>query len=123
MLKKKFIVPAVLSSALLVGSIPASNVFAKPDDSSVVSSVQASKKWNEKANVPLFVKERFVEKFSSSNPDNAVNYLQKNEGKTGIKNPGKNLKVKDTQTDELGMTHVRFNQSINGINVEGSEVI
>ncbi|MFJ7724986.1 M4 family metallopeptidase [Neobacillus sp. NPDC097160] len=123
MLKKKFIVPAVLSSALLVGSIPASNVFAKPVDSSVVSSVQASKKWNEKASVPLFVTERFAEKFSSSNPSNAVNYLQKNEGKTGIKNPGKNLKVKDTQTDELGMTHVRFNQSINGVNVEGSEVI
>lgn len=123
MLKKKFIVPAVLSSALLVGSIPASNVFAKPVDSMVANSVQASKKWNEKASVPVFVKERLAEKFSSSNPSNALNYLQKNEGKTGIKNPGKNLKVKDTQTDDLGMTHVRFNQSINGVNVEGSEVI
>ncbi|CAH0318954.1 Thermolysin [Peribacillus sp. Bi96] len=122
-LKKKFIVPAVLSSALLVGSIPAGNVFAKPVDSKVASSVQASKKWNEKASVPVFVKERFAEKFSSSNPSNALNYLKKNEGKTGIKNPDKNLKVKDSQKDKLGMTHVRFNQSINGVNVEGSEVI
>ena len=122
-LKKKFIVPVVLSSALLVGSIPVSSVFANPVDSKVVNSVQASKKWNEKASVPLFVKERFAEKFSSSTPSNALNYLKKNEVKTGIKNPGKNLKVKDTQTDELGMTHVRFNQSINGVNVEGSEVI
>lgn len=121
-LKKKFIVPAVLSSALLVGSIPAGNVFAKPVDSMVASSVQASK-WNEKANVPVFVKERFAEKFSSSNTSNALNYLKKNEGKTGIKNPDKNLKVKDSQKDKLGMTHVRFNQSINGVNVEGSEVI
>lgn len=122
-LKKKFIVPAVLSSALLVGSIPVGNVFAKPVDSKVASSVQASKKWNEKASVPVFVKERFAEKFSSSNPSNALNYLKKNEGKTGIKNPDKNLKVKDSQKDKLGMTNVRFNQSINGVNVEGSEVI
>ena len=63
-LKKKFIVPAVLSSALLVGSYPAGNVFAKPVDSKVASSVQASKKWNEKASVPVFVKERFAERFS-----------------------------------------------------------
>ncbi len=123
MLKKKFIVPAILSSALLVGSIPAINVLAKPVDSNVVNSVQASKKWNEKASVPLFVKERMAEKFSSSTPSNALNYLKKNEGKTGIKNPDKKLKVKDTQKDKLGMTHVRFNQSINGVNVEGSEVI
>jgi len=122
-LKKKFIVPVVLSSALLVGSIPVSSVFAKPVNSSEVSSVQASKEWNKKASVPVFVKERFAEKFPSSTPSNALNYLKKNEVKTGIKNPGKNLKVKDTQTDELGMTHVRFNQSINGVNVEGSEVI
>ncbi|MED4206163.1 M4 family metallopeptidase [Neobacillus mesonae] len=122
-MKKKFIVPAILSSALLVGSIPAINVLAKPVDSNVVNSVQASKKWNEKASVPLFVKERMAEKFSSSTPSNALNYLKKNEGKTGIKNPDKKLKVKDTQKDKLGMTHVRFNQSINGVNVEGSEVI
>ena len=122
-LKKKFIVPVVLSSALLVGSIPVSSVFAKPVNSSEVSSVQASKEWNMKASVPVFVNERFAEKFPSSTPSNALNYLKKNEVKTGIKNPGKNLKVKDTQTDELGMTHVRYNQSINGVNVEGSEVI
>ncbi|AZU60294.1 M4 family metallopeptidase [Neobacillus mesonae] len=122
-MKKKFIVPAILSSALLVGSIPAINVLAKQVDSNVVNSVQASKKWNEKASVPLFVKERMAEKFSSSTPSNALNYLKKNEGKTGIKNPDKKLKVKDTQKDKLGMTHVRFNQSINGVNVEGSEVI
>ncbi|WP_228460288.1 M4 family metallopeptidase [Cytobacillus dafuensis] len=123
MVKKKFIVPVALSSALLVGSIPVSSVFAKPVNSSEVSSVQATKEWNRKASVPVFVKERFAEKFSSSTPSNALNYLKKNEVKIGIKNPGENLKVKDTQTDKLGMTHVRFNQSINGVNVEGAEII
>ncbi len=118
--KKKFIVPVVLSSAMLVGSIQASNVFAQPVNP---SNVQASKVWNEKASVPLFVKERHAAKFSSSTATNALTYLEKNEAKTGIKNPNKKLKVKSTQKDELGMTHVRFNQTVNGVNVEGSEVI
>jgi len=122
-LKKKRIVSAVLSSALLVGSIPAGSALAKPVDSRVVSSVQASKEWNEKANVPVFVKERFSEKFSSSNSANALNYLKKNQDKTGIKNPDKNLKAKSIQKDKPGMTHVRFSQVINGVSLEGSEVI
>lgn len=122
-MKKKFILPVALSSAMLVGSIPVSSVFAQPADSKVINSVQASKEWNEKASVPLFVKERFAEKFSSSTSSDAFNYLKKNESKTGINNPDKNLKVKSVQKDKLGMTHVRFNQSVNGVNVEGSEVV
>lgn len=122
-MKRKFILPVALSSAMLVGSIPVSSVFAQPADSKVINSVQASKEWNEKASVPLFVKERFAEKFSSSTSSDAFNYLKKNESKTGINNPNKNLKVKSVQKDKLGMTHVRFNQSVNGVNVEGSEVV
>lgn len=122
-MKKKLVLPVVLSSAMLVGSIPVSSVFAQPVDSSVAASGQASKEWNEKASVPLFVKERFAEKFSSSTASNALNYLKKNQDKTGIPHPDKNLKVKSTQKDKLGMTHVRFNQSVNGVNVEGAEVV
>ncbi|MFS0779236.1 M4 family metallopeptidase [Neobacillus sp. 3P2-tot-E-2] len=122
-MKKKFIIPVALSTAMLVGSIPVSSVFAQPADTKVVNSVQASKEWNEKASVPLFLKERFVEKFSSSTSTEALNYLKKNEGKTGINNPDKNLKVKSVQKDRLGMTHVRFKQAVNGVNVEGSEVV
>ncbi|ANX10702.1 flagellar biosynthesis protein FlgM [Fictibacillus arsenicus] len=121
-MKKKLLAPVLLSSALLVGSIPV-NVLAQPINSSEVSSVQASKEWNEKASVPFFVKERSAEKFSSSSSSNALNYLKKNQDKIGINNPDKNLKVKSVQKDELGMTHVRFTQAINGIPVEGSEVI
>lgn len=108
----------VLSSAILVGSIPVNSVLAKPVNSSTVS-----KDWNERASVPLFVKERFAEKYSSSTPSNALDYLKNRQGKTGINNPEKNLKVKNVQKDELGMTHIRFNQSVNGVNVEGSEII
>ncbi|WP_455662111.1 M4 family metallopeptidase [Pradoshia sp.] len=117
-MKKKLIVPVILSSAMLLSSIPAGSIFAAPVDSQKVS-----KSWNEKANVPLFVKERHAERFSSSNPANALKYLEKNKEETGLSHPDKNLEVKDVQKDELGMTHVRFNQSVNGVNVEGSEVI
>ncbi len=117
-MKKKLIVPVILSSAMLMSSIPAGSIFAAPVDSQKVS-----KSWNEKANVPLFVKERHAERFSSSNPANALKYLEKNKEETGLSHPDKNLEVKDVQKDELGMTHVRFNQSVNGVNVEGSEVI
>ncbi|UYZ22376.1 M4 family metallopeptidase [Mesobacillus jeotgali] len=122
-MKKKFILLVVLSSAMLVGSIPVSSVLAQPVDSSVAGNGQAFKEWNEKASVPLFVKERFSEKFTSSTASNALNYLKKNQDKTGIPHPDQNLKVKSTEKDELGMTHVRFNQSVNGVNVEGAEVI
>ncbi|KZE64800.1 flagellar biosynthesis protein FlgM [Fictibacillus phosphorivorans] len=121
-MKKRLIAPVILSSALLVGSIPV-NVFAQPVNSIEVSSVQSLKEWNEKASVPLFVKERNAEKFSSSSSANAIAYLKKNQEKTGIQNPDQHLKVKNVQKDELGMTHVRFTQAVNGVPVEGSEVI
>ena len=117
-MKKKLIVPVILSSAMMLSSIPLGNVFAAPVDSQKVS-----KSWNEMANVPLFVKERHAERFSASTPANALKYLKNSQEETGLSNPDKNLKVKDVQKDELGMTHVRFNQSINGVNVEGAEVV
>ncbi|MFG6495732.1 M4 family metallopeptidase [Fictibacillus sp. UD] len=121
-MKKKLIGPVILSSALLLSSIPV-NVLAQPFDSSEISRVQAAKAWNEKASVPFFVKERSAEKFSSSSSANALIYLKKNQEKIGIQNTDKHLKVKNVQKDEIGMTHVRFTQAINGVPVEGSEVI
>ncbi|WP_240611943.1 M4 family metallopeptidase [Planococcus halotolerans] len=112
-LKKKFIVPVILSSALVASSFTATNVLAQPTD----------KTWNENANVPIFVKEKFAKKRTSSNASNALDYLEENEKKTGLKNPKKNLKQKETEKDSLGMTHVRFSQTINGVPVEGAEVV
>ncbi|QHJ70155.1 peptidase M4 family protein [Planococcus halotolerans] len=112
-MKKKYIVPVILSSALVASSFTATNVLAQPTD----------KTWNENANVPIFVKEKFAEKRTSSNASNALDYLEENEKKTGLKNPKKNLKQKETEKDSLGMTHVRFSQTINGVPVEGAEVV
>lgn len=122
MKKKHLAVSAILSSALVVGSFSVSDAAAissNPDS----ASVQTGKVWNENANVPIFVKEKFAEKHPSSNAANAKDYLEKNEQEIGIQNAEENLKVSDVQKDDLGMTHVRFNQTKNGVPVEGTEVI
>lgn len=113
-MKKKYIVPTVLSTALLASTFSFSSVMAQPP---------TEKTWNENAGVPVFVKEKVAEKRAASNAANALAYLEKIEEKTGIKEPKKNLKTKSVNEDSLGMTHVRFNQAVNGIPVEGAEVV
>ncbi|WP_328586689.1 PepSY domain-containing protein [Neobacillus vireti] len=120
-MKKKLIVPVVLSTALLAGSLPFSNVLAKQPEE--ITSIWLTNKWNEKVNVPIFVREKQLEKRNSSNASDALNFLEEKKSKVKIKNPKADLKVKKTDKDDLGMTHVRFNQTKNGIPVEGAEVL
>ncbi|WP_421381659.1 M4 family metallopeptidase [Bacillus salacetis] len=120
-MKKKFIAPLVITTTLLSASLPYSSVLAVQPDKQ--ASQQTVKQWNEKANVPLFVKERQAAKRSSATTSDALNFLQENKSKVKIKNPKAELQLKKVQKDELGMTHVRFNQTKNGVPVEGTEVI
>ncbi|SES91889.1 bacillolysin/thermolysin/neutral peptidase B [Oceanobacillus limi] len=122
-MNKKKMIPVILSSAIVASSFSAVNVLANPSDSVTPITEQSQKNWNENSNVPIFVKEKYAEKFPSSNAKNAKAYLIKNEKKLGIQNAKHNLKVKNVQKDELGMTHVRFHQTKNNIPVEGSEII
>ncbi|WP_456273137.1 M4 family metallopeptidase [Bacillus sp. AK031] len=119
--KKKFIAPLVITTALLSASLPYGNVLAVQPDGHAVTDV--SKEWNEKANVPLFVKEKHAAKRSSTTSSDALNFLEENKAKVKIKNPKADLQFKKAQKDELGMTHVRFNQTKNGVPVEGAEII
>lgn len=118
-MKKKYLVPVILSSALAISSFSAANVLAHSPE----ASPQHDKSWNENSNVPVFVKEKAGVKYAASSASNALDYLEKNKGRTGVAEPKKNLKVKNVQTDSLGMTHIRFNQAVNGIPVEGAEVV
>ncbi|MDC3413870.1 M4 family metallopeptidase [Aquibacillus sp. 3ASR75-11] len=119
-MKKRLIVPMILSSTLLVGSYSTTVVNAKSLESSPRTQVQ--KEWNPKANVPLFVKEKQTEKRSTSASD-ALSYLKENKEKVGIKNPKANFKAKEIIKDNIGSTHVRLAQTEDGVSVEGSEVI
>ncbi|MBP1969963.1 Zn-dependent metalloprotease [Virgibacillus natechei] len=122
MKKKHAAVSAILSSALVLGSFSVSDAVVI-SESPGSNSVKTGKVWNENANVPIFVKEEFAEMHPSSNAENAMDYLEENEQEIGIKNAEENLKVSDVQEDDLGMTQVRFNQTKNGVPVEGTEVI
>ena len=122
MKKKKYVATAVLSSMLLLSSFSASEAGAV-SYAPLADSISFEKSWNENAGVPLFVKEKFAVKQSSSNAENALAHLQKNKQKYGIMNAEENLEVNDVQKDDLGMTHVRFNQTKDGVRVEGAEII
>ncbi|WLR60972.1 M4 family metallopeptidase [Guptibacillus hwajinpoensis] len=120
-MRKNFIAPLVVTTALITASLPYNNVLAVQPDLQVEN--QMVKQWNEKANVPLFVKEKQEVKRSSTSAEDALNYLQQNKEKVKIKNPKADLKKNNSAKDELGMTHVRFNQTKNGVPVEGAEII
>lgn len=109
-----------MTTALITASLPYHNVLA--EQPAQVEN-QVVKQWNEKANVPLFVKEKQAVKRSSTSANDALTFLQQNKEKIKIKNPKANLKQSNSVKDELGMTHVRFNQTKNGVPVEGAEII
>ena len=118
-LKKKYLVPVILSSSVIFGGLmPSSNTYAQPHNQSTVS-----KEWNQKASVPIFVKERFAKKYSSSTPSNAMNYLKSKQNQIGLSDVEEDLEVKSVEQDEFDMTHIRYNQTVNGVNVEGAEII
>ena len=119
-MRRKVIAPLVVTTALLSASLPYNNVLAVQPDHQIEN--HAVKKWNDNANVPLFVKEKHAKRQSATSND-ALNYLEENKAKIKIKKPKAELKVVKSDKDELGMTHVRFNQTKNDVPVEGAEII
>ncbi|MGP4071113.1 M4 family metallopeptidase [Piscibacillus sp. B03] len=112
----------VLASSLLFGGFQTSHALMQEDvQAPNVLSQQKVKEFKE--HVPVFVQEMHQERFANSDVKNAKAYLNKQKNKLGIQKTEENLKAKKVETDELGMTHVRFNQEKNGIPIEGTEVI
>ncbi|WP_173916232.1 M4 family metallopeptidase [Halobacillus sp. Marseille-Q1614] len=120
-MKKKHVLPvAVLSSALLMGSIaPLPSEAVSPQTQSSVVNTNHGKA---DENKPFFVKEKQAEKQSEANAKNAIAFLKKNEQAYKIDVSEKSLKAKETKTDDLGMKHVKLQQTKNGVHVEGHEV-
>lgn len=123
MSKKKLLPAILLSTTFLAGTLSPSAILASPHDKAEPIHVQAQKTFQEKANVPIFVKEKQTSTYKSSNAANALDYLSKKESTLGIKNPKQNLKVKSIEKDDLGMTHVRFEQTKNNVPVDGAEIV
>ncbi|WP_026695177.1 M4 family metallopeptidase [Peribacillus kribbensis] len=119
-MKKKVMAPLVLSASLAAGLLPFGNVLADQPEKAAEKPAYAQ---TSKGAVPLFVQEKQLEKRSGGNAADALNFLNEQKAAVGIKNPKASLKEKTSKKDDLGMTHVRFTQTKNGVPVEGSEVI
>ncbi|TLS38178.1 M4 family metallopeptidase [Pseudalkalibacillus caeni] len=121
-MKKKRIIPVIaLSSALLAGTL--SPIQGQAVQKQTTTEAIAQKYGIEKGNKPLFVVEKQSAMQKASTPQEALKYLENNKEKVKIKNPTASLKSTKQIEDKLGMTHVRFQQTKDGIPVEGSEVI
>ncbi|MFS1512046.1 M4 family metallopeptidase [Chengkuizengella sp. SCS-71B] len=135
-MKKSKLVSLILSIALTLGVflLPiSSNVNAEPNKVKEDKSKQLQKlnkmleksdkskkefkvSWDEKKGIPRFISGELSDK----NID-VLDFL--NENKDVFLIDGGEFEVKKAETDELGMTHYRTKQSVDGIPVYGAELI
>ncbi|MDN4523019.1 M4 family metallopeptidase [Fictibacillus fluitans] len=117
-MKKKVVIPMILSATLLTAPFvtsPSAAAQTKTKDT-LSTQVQAGKAES------IFSTGLKSQKFKAKNKTNAISYLQSNKKKLGITNAQGSFKQKKVETDKLGMTHVRLQQTKNGVPVEGAEV-
>ncbi|MRX73792.1 peptidase M4 family protein [Bacillus lacus] len=76
----------------------------------------------DKKGAPSFVSGILSEKYEKGNAQNAKKFLEKHQEFFHMKNPNVNLKEVKTNKDQLGMTHVRLQQTKNGIPVDRNEI-
>ncbi|WP_079509155.1 M4 family metallopeptidase [Mesobacillus jeotgali] len=114
--KKKLVIPMLLSTALMVSPLVGSPANAvQPDQVSSTLSLKVVSPIQQ--NPSVFMKAERAAKTG------AVEFLEENKDQLKLNNPGKSLKVKSEETDKLGMKHVRLQQTINGVPVEGAELV
>lgn len=76
-------------------------------------------------NLPIFIQGKPTQtlRFGNSPEDIGYNFLENAKELMNIENPSSEFEPILTQTDELGMTHVKYQQIHKGIPVYGAEVI
>lgn len=82
--------------------------------------------WSNENSTPSFVGGKLTSagySTSADKSDDAVRFLSDNSELFGIKNPEQELKLKSSFTDELSMTHIKYDQAINGIRIYPSQLI
>jgi bacillolysin len=114
--KKKLVIPMVLSAALMVSPLVGSPANAVQPDH-VSSSILQKGPTMKQQNPSIFMT---ADKVTKSGP---VEFVEENNSQLKLKNPGQSLKVKSEEKDKLGMKHVRLQQTINGVPVEGAEMV
>lgn len=125
-MKKKHVIPlAVLSSALLMGTVAPTQSHAISPEANPQAHAQIQQKNVHKANDnrPFFVQEKQSEEHANANENSAKSFLKNNKAKFKIDRPEQNLGKAEVTKDDLGMTHVKLQQEKNGVSVEGHQVI
>lgn len=82
--------------------------------------------WNEMYSTPAFVTGRLTKPGYASSADRSedgIRFLTENRDLFGISDPAKELTAAGVNTDNHGMTHVKYSQYINGIRLYYSDLI
>ncbi|WP_077325175.1 M4 family metallopeptidase [Virgibacillus siamensis] len=116
-MKKKWVIPMVLTAAMITTPVGTSahgaTVTGVKQTEQQVQKLKANQ-----LNVPVFVTAKDLQ---NNGQTDARFLLDSNKKTLNMKNS--NFNVKETKKDKLGMKHVTLQQTINGVPVEGSEVI
>ncbi|WP_394218372.1 M4 family metallopeptidase [Halobacillus trueperi] len=124
-MKRKHVIPmAVLSSALLMGTVAPTQSHAISENASpkAHAQIQQNSVHKDKDNRPFFVQEKQKEKYTKANEASAKAHLNKNKEKYKMNDPEHSLGQAEVTKDDLGMTHVKLQQEKNGVPVEGHQV-
>ncbi|MTI96475.1 MAG: hypothetical protein FH749_13545 [Firmicutes bacterium] len=70
----------------------------------------------------ILVSGQLSDKLSAANPEIAIAFLSRYQHFFGINNPQKNLRTTACATDQLGMTHITFQQVYHGIPVDYNQL-
>ena len=118
--KKKFVIPMLLTAAMLVSPLAKSPAHAIQPEGTGNGNKPKVTVTEKNTNRPVFAK---VVTGKQKDTQDAALFVAQNKDKLSLKNPEKNLKEKNKDVDQLGMTHVKLQQTKNGVPVEGAELI
>jgi bacillolysin len=115
----------VLATSLTFGALLPSS-YAAVQASGVQQLAQKKmdilqEKWNKKTGVPQFLAGKLSVK-PFKNEKEIKEFLKENKDIYKI-NPDEELTLIDVQTDDLGMTHYKYIQSLNGVPIDGGEFL
>ncbi|MDP2207280.1 MAG: M4 family metallopeptidase [Bacteroidota bacterium] len=83
-------------------------------------------KWSENNSTPTFVSGKLTQagfSYSSDKADDGIRFLSENKDLFGLREPAKELKVISNITDEIGMTHIKYQQQVNGVKIFHGQLI
>lgn len=130
-MKKKFLSLVMALSVVTLSTFPSSNVNAKPYANDAKEKAIERLTQLSKGNLKLYVDDATGKLFLSGKLSenkvpgaaDAVQFLEDNKALLNLKDAAKSFKDVKVEKDELGFTHVKLNQLINGVPVQGKEVI